>query len=566
MFDISKYIDSPNTYEGKELSCTAEIEVLQKTAAVHTQGVNPDFLFKDYALADSSVFREARSGVINRSKLTLKDFQIFMSNVSESLHFSAVDVKYTGENKQNENEKIATYLNQSGFWDEVQKRLIPRQIDSPNDFVVVMPETDPENPKVPKTKLWVVHASDVVRIGPEFLEFNRNTEFSDAGTYILSKTFIGRREDIAKNEEDESRYIWDFTKSPLTKNPFVQFGGLPAEKRSEGLKGSESYYLSFVQGAFETATLAYVIGVDVELLRQLHIHPITTVLAPTCTGCDGKGIEYNTGIDGADTDCTTCQGKGVITPSLRLGEIIAYKGNNIDMGNPEARIAAHQGYLEFHAPELGAYEAQRTTFNEQMALLKESLAAVFVHNVQSGVAKEMDRLDRAYLINEIGVHFYTVVVKTLLQAIKEIRSFDREPIVMETPDSFAGEKISVILETINELKKSGAPAAQLFPEYERLYKRQYSDNPVTFKQAIFSLYYDPLSIMSEMADKKIAGSPYEFEYSKQLPSVLARIAQEMGDKAFLEMENEALYKKTKEMIKEPEPEKPLTDGSEFNTK
>ena len=212
-FNYQTYLADPNAYEGSEIQCKAEIQRLHKIAAVHTQGIDPTYLFKDYRTAESGEYKALRDSVIDDVKVTLGEFTKFMSNVAKSLHPSTVELNFDDTQKA----KLATYLEKSKFWNYVQSDLVIRQLDTPNDFLVVMPVREG---KEIETKLWTVRAEDVIRFGPDYLHFNWFSEFTDRGEYLVSKTAAIRVGDLRKEEEDESRYFFEY-EIPLTVNPFV---------------------------------------------------------------------------------------------------------------------------------------------------------------------------------------------------------------------------------------------------------------------------------------------------------------------------------------------------------
>ena len=258
-FSYIEYLANPSRYEGSELKCISQIERNHRVAAVHTQGVDPSYLFENYRTAEGQEYQRLRESVINETKVTLGEFRKFISNLSESLHWSTVKFVFGEQDEKKFNE----HLKKTRFWDEVQSDLITRQLDTPNDFLVTMPTT--VDGKI-STKTWIVRAADVIKRGEDFLHFTRKSDFTDAGDYWVSKTEALRTDDIEKDETDESRYYYKY-EIPLTVNPFVQFGGVPVTSYDYDCQKPEPSDILFP--SFKA------------LMRQLPMY-IGTVLTPSC--------------------------------------------------------------------------------------------------------------------------------------------------------------------------------------------------------------------------------------------------------------------------------------------
>lgn len=442
-------------------------------------------------------------------------------------------------------ERVKTCLDNARFMNFLQSDVIANMLDDPNGFLVAMPTATSQNgSSAPELRFWIVNYRDVVNdfMTDGFLVFKRS--ITDPETledtvyhYFLSDQQAGRFYEGKKGEYiiDETYYVrFD---SPRQTPFYIQLGGQVARN-----KKNKKYYQSFYHAAFGHATMALRIHSDREVTRMRANLMILAQRMP-CETCEETGTVIDPEDEITHIECPSCHGSGYKRHKWNIGdalEINAADFEGVDINN----------VVKFLDPPKEGVMMQDELAEKHLQRSEKALNMLFVDQAQSGVAKEIDKEHHTAMINTIAKNIYGRLVYWAYKVTSETLNAADE-VGVTVPADFRQTSPEYIIEQINDIKSKGGTSGLLYPLFRRLYNTLYSNDAVSRKIALFQLEYDPLHIYNTVQEKRLAArDDREFEYSKQLPAALQRLAFS-NTSAFREMTNETIKTRIDALIELP---------------
>lgn len=490
----------------------ADISKSYRRAIAHTRGCNMVELIKGYRRTEDAEQLRRRKELLE--PITKDMFDRTTDKLINVLSPSLVEV--------NASENALQAMQKAMFWSSLQKNVIPCMIDDPNGFMVMLPKPNSVNQtQRPDLVIWVINYEQVISYGKDHISFDKKISGADYVFFVSNQMAIRfiRQDDgeLVLDEDYQVSYAIEYP-------PAIQLGGRMARAEDNSV-----YYASFFSSAFAHATKAVQIFSDREAMRMT-ANPLVIMQKQPCDneGCMGGSIYGLHDIPDGEK-CGTCHGTGFIKQRWNINDVIYADKEDLD------ETVNIENLIKFAVPPTENMEMQNTLYKEHMTKAEQALNLLFVSQAQSGTAKEIDREMQDAMLNAIAKNIYDRLVKFAFQIAEYFAGEPSNKVEVVIPSDFRGSSVEAILVKITELKQKGAPTGVIYPIYAQLYNTMYANNPLARKKALFQLDYDHLHIYADIASKRLASSSErEFEYSKQLPSALNRMANELGD-VFLEM-------------------------------
>ncbi len=503
-------------------------------AMAHTRGVDLSVLLKDYRKTEDKEAIKRRGELLE--PISKEVFDRATNDVIEILNPDLVQIESGDSTKE--------FMEEINFYSFLQDDVIPNMLDDPNGFLVALPKATSINQTTkPEIAFWIVNYKEIVAIQPgNYICFKKIIEDQEY-YYYLNQNSAGRF--IRNKEGTKEEYTIDTTyrvtfELQNEEVPFLQLGGQKARS-----KENIAYFQSYYSGAFAHATKAMQIFSDREAIR-MRCNMVTLAQQIPCGTCEGTGTIIDTeSLDHQEVECAACNGKGKSGVSWNIGDLISLESEFM-------KDADLENFIRFIDPPKEGLEMQDNLHENHLEKCEKALNMLFVDEAQSGVAKDIDKEHHTAMINTIAKNTFNRNVRFAYQFVEDTRG-EKGKVSIHLPTDFRNTTSQVLLEKINDLKTKGATSGVLFPLYRKLYNGLYQNNPKSLKMALFSLTYDPLHIYSTIQEKRLAcKDEQEFEYSKQLPGALEKLAYGKANDSFAYMTYEKIETEVDKLIALPE--------------
>ena len=504
-------------------------------AVAHTRGIHLDSILKGYRKSESPIDLKRRAELLE--PVTKDIFDRTTSDLIEVLSPDLVNIEADDD--------VRKYLDSIGYVPFLQEDVISNMLDDPNGLLVAMPKVKSKNgSEYPDIEFWIVNYKDVFNDfhADGFLVFKKdipNTETLEDDTfyYFVSKAEVGRFYEGKDGFVRDEKYYVNLggeSEIPL----FIQLGGKLARNED-----NKKFYQSYYHAALAHATMALRIHSDKEATR-MRANLMIAALKMPCDTCNGTKDLYDPEKE-EYVKCTSCNGTGNKSMKWNIGDAIEFNSDDFEIDKLD-------NLFKFIDPPKEGVMMQHELANDHLLKTEKALNMLFLDQAQSGVAKEIDKEHHTAMINTIAKNIYGRLVKWMFQVVSERRSKKPKDVSVIVPSDFREITPSSIMEQINELKEKGGTSGLLYPLFRRLYNTMYNNDAVSLKIALYSLENDPLHMHNRIQDKRLAAmDDKEFEYSKQLPAALQKLAFK-ETKKFLDMTDEKIESELKGMIKLPE--------------
>lgn len=474
---------------------------------------------KGYRLSEDSYFKQLREWTSDNESPALENFQNLYKDLNRILGWESV------KNISKISDELKTIKKQLDFEKFIQSSLLPRNLDNPNAFWVIMPIV--KDNKIQTFRVLIINFEDVVNVDLSKNEITftvKNNENLDlkAGTYVVNNQQAYEKTDYQNNDT----YFVDYQKHKIKNRLFGQLGGQTA---ASDLDGYCQYYISFVKGAFDLGAKLFLNCLDAELRRQVQLHSLTIAKAVTCSNDKCKdGTIYDLDLDGNTIEsgqCPTCHGTGETAPSLRLGDKIVYGQDIIGTGvdREKAKTEGVKDFIQFIEPPLETFREQMNIIKDLELRLEKALSQVTSKTfAQSADAQNAQWQGNKHLADTIGLCLWKNI-EMILQGMQDLLLLDSPEIIIEYPDSFVDENIEDLRAKLNDPNVTNPFELRVLQS--RLYEKEFANNPAQLNAMKFIISYDPLSTMKDVTNMTIA-MPDKVRYSTTLPTILQRLILE----------------------------------------
>ncbi len=482
-------------------------------AIAHTRGANMAVLLKNYRPKEDYETLKRREQLLE--PITKDIFDRTTDSIIRILSPEIVSI--------DSSEEVASYMAESSYWALMQYSIAPNMFDDPNGFLVCMVKANSDRQNVPASLIfWVVNYEQVIGFSPNHIAFYKELEGAKYAFYVSETT--AQRFAIG----DDKKLVADTAYSATYKipvAPFIQLGG-----RMTRSADGKHYYASFFSSAFAHATKAVQIFSDREAMRMTANPLVIMAKQP----CDAQGCAHGRlyGVEGHDDGeaCSSCGGSGYAKQRWNINDVILL--DKEDLGEQHDI----ENFIKFAVPPTENVKMQEEFSQGHLKKAEQALNLIFVEQAQSGTAKEIDREQQEAMVNAIAKNVFGRLAKFSFQIAEYIIGDASQKVEVVMPSDFRQSTPSAMLMQINELKAKGAALGVLYPMYRQLYTSMFAKAPCERRKAMLALDNDPLHLYATIAEKRLASAnEREFEISKQLPSALNRLENEVGQDAFLAM-------------------------------
>jgi len=516
---------------------------------VHTRGRVPVKLIKERRPYEDEVIQKYRQQAYE--PITKDPIDRAINNLQRIFSKSQVNIEVPENIDEYLSENNFSGLTFNGF---IRKAIIRRMIEDPNGALCWFPAGKglEQGNEAVQVKPYVVVSKNILHFDEHVMTWHSHEKsivLTDKGEvyegeiyYVITENAYYRYEQFGKKEDKKFRHILIY-KHSLNFLPVIVLGGeLSGEindRTNTEILFLTSYFSSFKAFANEA-------------IRQFSDHqgamtvsgfPIREMDSISCpnNSCKNGWIYDN---DRRKSVCPDCDGNGIILPSgspygvyLRPPRKGPLQDNNSD---PVPAV-------RFITPpvEILKYMGEHT--NSLIDKAEKALNLLFIQEAQSGRAKEIDREDKVATLDKIGENVYMNIVFNSMKIISGlINNNEGDKPIINLPPTFTVKSEQELIDELGTLRKDGAPEFIVSEASMDLLRSRYGSNPkVLFKAKILRAYDTFFTYSTEQKNNlQASGAMTQEEFLKSVhaPTVLAKIALEMGDK-FYEATYEAIFTK-----------------------
>lgn len=548
---------------------------------VHTRGREPKWLVDAFPNESdvSKLYRKANyqavtMGYVNSWSDTFST-ALLESNFSFAKSNPDFDTKYADFKQDGYN-----------YWQWVNKRAFRRRRDDPNGLLAILPDRDsaalinispdPEQPPVTDNSaqlevvLELVNSQDIFWQDEDLLIFkcSQNSMVYEAQDKTQTETKTGKvyyaitptdyfvYEQIGEKEKNKFKLTQLYTHN-LGSIPAVVLGGIPTLWESDKdtyYKSNYQYNYSFKEKQFKEyfhSDLYPAIAHGNTALRRYYIlmctenrvgFPLIEVPDIPCAA-EGCKSGYVFDREGQRNACGTCKGTGRAPwPSPSQGISVRPLVKNF-----AGEMQDTNGIQIKHVDPNDVF-TMNSQYKDAINEFRECLQLRYVEMAQSGLAKQTDRADREISIANFADYWYDIFNTSLLNYLNQLWfPKTQEKIQLNKPISFKIEDIGELTADYYAVVTAGVTSGVRYDSYSDLINKRFSGDTVGQKCEKISLLYDPIYLYSvaekqEMLAMNVIDSR-EYKISIQLPSVIRKIADEMGTGTFDDSTNAVVTEK-----------------------
>lgn len=526
MFDLEKYIldffKLPKPTASKLWA--SEFDKM----SVHTRGLVPKEIIDKRRPFEPEEIKDFR--LENYEAITKDAIDRAITNLQRLFTKSAVDYDYPDE--------LRDYLNLNEFeglkfWQYIQGEPIRRMIEDPNGCLIWWPVgegTVKSNEKV-RVQPHLVLSKNINHFTTDVFSWLSN-EKSEVTTpkgreyigdvyYIVTQEAFIKLVQVGKHSDKKFEQEIQYTHN-LGFLPVIVLGGEKTGELNQKTNQSLTYYQSFFSAYTPWAN---------EAIRQFSDHQgtMTTCAFPMreieqidCpSGCtNGKIWSVEDGKEKEKIECETCNGKGFMLPSSPYGMLIRPK-KNLRPGETEKSSRPMMDYI---SPDVNVIKYQGEYWQQLLHKAEKSLNLLFIDEVQSGIAKSIDREDKDSMLDRIGSNFCLNVIANSLIIMNGLRDINssRDDVKVSLPDTFKVKSENELMTELNELVEKDAPQYLISTVTEEVVRRKYGQNKrLQMISRVLSLIdpyfsYGPAKKQSLLAQGAMSEKAYYFSVHAEI--------------------------------------------------
>jgi hypothetical protein len=511
--------------------------------AVHTRKRKPkDILLKRRPNEPDDVF-EYR--IANYEPITYGS----MNKAFDNLNRILTGINY---NLSVSDDKVTEYLSTKKFMGVdfkmfFSKVVLKRMIEDPNGYLLWLPGGQGVDSSASTVEPYPVlmFSFNIIDWGKDFIVF-----LSDEKSYLT--TGQGKNQVVKKEgrvyyilttdtfykyiEQDAGKFLLEVVYvHNLGEIPMVPLGG---DLNADG------YYESFFSPYIAFGNESIRQFSDFQALSTTSAHPIREVFTMEC---EVQRLDLDADDDN-DEENKTYSRQVKVQPFTKgpFNEIQRPVGENSHDGLGQKYLDAAIPTVRFINPDIAFVQNAWKSTREMLELAEDSLHLNLGEISLSGKAKEIDLLSHEDMLNKIANQILNnmLVSARFIVAYTNNTPYDKSRVKLTKPTSFRVKTESELLDELNKLKTSNAPAWIVSAVARQLALARFSGDEVNQKIFVLITTYDPLFVytVSEKQTMVLAGTANKDMVTKSnyLYSILLNILSEQGEAKFLEMENQAL--------------------------
>lgn len=449
-------------------------------------------------------------------------------------------------------DKVNEYLNSKKFMGVdfkmfFSKIVLKRMIEDPNGYLLWLPGGQGVDSSASNVEPYPVlmFSFNIIDWGKDFIVF-----LSDEKSYLT--TGQGKNQVVKKAgrvyyilttdtfykyiEQDAGKFLLEVVYvHNLGEIPMVPLGG---DLNADGFY--ESFFSPYI--AFGNESIRQFS--DFQALSTTSAHPIREVFTMEC---EVQNLDLDADDDN-ETENKTYSRQVKVQPFTKgpFNEIQRPVGENSNDGLGQKYLDAAIPTVRFINPSIdfvkNAWEATKEMLERAEDTLHLNLGDVSL----SGKAKEIDLLSHEDMLNKIANQILNnmLVSARFIVAYTNNTAYDKSRVKLTKPASFRVKTESELLDELNKLKTSNAPAWIVSAVARQLALSRFSGDEVNQKIFVLITTYDPLFVytVSEKQSMVLAGTANKDIVTKSnyLYSILLNILSEEGEAKFLEMDNAKL--------------------------
>ncbi len=385
--------------------------------------------------------------------------------------FTSTGFSWIASEKTTHYLKHARFFNRLHFNQFITHYVLKWMIEDPNAWLVVKPKqnllTDSGEPEL---DILVIPSSH------QLYQSDNLIVFSDK--CLLSTRYSGHESGFIIDNTHIVHYVINRGVATVDFEYIHNLNQLPYTILG-GEQTTEPEQLSFLQSFVEFGNQALVFYSEWQVTKSTSTFPIKEIEPISCPACHGSRY------DDDGNACSTCGG---------LGEIVSFSPSTIlvrERRKP-GDIESQRQKLEYISPPVDILQEQKADWQLMLDKALESINMHFVLEQQSGIAKDIDRMEFYSFLHKISTTLFDNVMYTALYFVEKfMRGTMFEDVVVIKPTTFSLLNDNALYD---DLKNSfETPFSPLRVEALQNYWRVMSNNePVKKKIASFLTEYDVL--------------------------------------------------------------------------